>query len=320
MFLICGDEEFLKQKKRNELLSDLGCEGSMNYNAFSEEEIDINEIRELMHTEPFMESQRKLLISESGFFRTNAKQETAEVFSDVPDSCVVIFYEKEADRGSTLYKLISKKGEVFRFESAQSMSGRDRSAGKTEIRNWAKGVIRDAGRRIDSRTLYELTETAGYDMQNLSTELEKLICYTLDRPEGYLITAGDVSAICSRTLSDRIFDMMDLKFRGKTAEALSILEELYALRISPMSILYFMVRQYNQALAYKECVADRLSDAETISVMGIRDWQLDRMKNRLGAVSAEELIHRLEVCADTEMKVKRGDLQEKLAVELLIIR
>ena len=320
LFLICGDEEFLKQQKRNEMLAAFNCEGSMNYNAFSEDGIDIDEIRELIHTEPFMEEQRKLLISESGFFKANAGQESAEVFEDVPDSCIVIFYEKDADKGSRLYDLIRKKGEIFRFETADSMSGREKNAGKTEIRNWAKGVIRNAGRRIDSRTLFELAETAGYDLQNLSTELEKLICYTLERPDGSLITAEDVSAVCSKTLSDRIFEMMDHKFRGHVSEALAVLEELYALRISPMRILYFMVRQYNQALSYKECTAQRLSDAQTVSVLGIKEWQLDKLKTRLGAVTAEEIRYRLELCADAEYRVKTGDMREKLAVELLLIR
>ncbi|MDO4960365.1 MAG: DNA polymerase III subunit delta [Eubacteriales bacterium] len=320
LFLICGDEELLKEQKRDELLKKYNCEGSLNYNVFRDENIDLYEIKGLIGTMPFMEDLRKIQISGSGFFKGSAAEEVLETFKDVPETTVVIFHEKDADRSNALYKYVGKNGEVFRFDSADSKSGKEKSIGRSDVRNWAKQVIRDAGRRMDSRTLFELVEMTGYDMQNLSTELEKLICYTLGKPQGYVISGEDVDAVCSKTLSDRIFDMIDLKLRGNTAAALEILEELYSMKTAAMRILYVIVRQYNQALAFKECREKRMSDAETAAELGIKDWLIDRMSKQLERVSSEELKARLEACAETEFKIKQGDLPEKLALELLIIR
>ncbi len=320
LFLICGDEEYLKEQKRAELLQKYQCEDSLNYNVFSEDNLDLNEIRGLLNTMPFLEEYRKIQISGSGFFKGTASEEVTELFSDVPESSIVLFYEKDADKSNALYKLVREKGEIFRFDTAESRYGADKKESKTEIRNWVKTMLSQAGRRIDSRTLFDLVETTGYDMQNLSTELEKLICYTLDRPKGYVMTKEDVNRICSRTLADRVFDMVDLKLRGKTAEALLILEELYAMKNAGMRILYVIVRQYNQALAFKECQQKRLSDAETASAMGIKNWLVDKLKKQTAAITREELLARLEDCADTELRIKRGDIPEKLGVELLLIR
>lgn len=320
LFLICGDEEYLKEQKKDELLKHFQCEGSFNFNVFSEESFDLGEIGDLVRTVPFMEDLRKILIIGSGLFKGTADEEALRIFGDLPDTAAVFFLEKETDRANALYKLAGKDGEIYRFDSADSRKGPEKTAVRSDVRNWAKEQLRAAGRKIDSRTLFDLVEMTGYEMQNLSTEIEKLICYCYDKKPGYLITQADVNAICSRTLSDRIFEMMDLKMKGNTAAALGILEDLYAMKISPMKILYTIVRQYHQALAYTECRDKRLSDAETASALGVKDWLVERLKKQLRYMTPEELKKRLESCAETEYRVKTGDLPEKLAVELLLIR
>ena len=72
-------------------------------------------------------------------------------------------------------------------------------------------------------------------------------------------------------------------------------------------------------MGYTECRDKRLSDAETASALGVKDWLVERLKKQLRYMTPEELKKRLESCAETEYRVKTGDLPEKLAVELLLI-
>lgn len=320
LFLICGDEDYLREQQKNKLLSELNCEGSINFNVFTDDNLDIDEISSLMRTVPFAGKHRTLLIEGSGWFTGKVQSEMPETFAEIPDTCIVIFCEKNADKSNELYKLVQKNGEVRRFDSAESMQGKAKTAGKTEIRDWAKEQLRAAGRRIDSRTLFELTELTGYDMQNLSTELEKLICYTLDKPAGYAVSRDDVNAICSKTLSDRIFDMIDHKFKGRIPQAMNVLEELFALKIPAMRILFVIVMQYQRALGVRECMQAGLSDAEIMSKTGIKDWQLRRVREQVSNITAAELRQRLEACADTEYRIKTGDMTDRLGIELLMIR
>ena len=320
MYLICGDEDYLREQEKNRLLKALGCEGSMNYNCFSEEDIDLDEIISLMHTLPFAEEHRTIMIDGCGWFKGEGSKETAEAFSELPDSTVVIFYEKNVDKNNVLTRLIQSKGKIIRFDTADSRQGKDKTLGKSEVRDWVKNELKHAGRRIDSRTLNELTELTGYDMQNLSTELEKLICYTLDKPANYVIGRQDIDEVCSKTITDRIFDMIAFKLKGRVSEALTILEELFAVKTAAMRIIYVMVKQYEKALAVKEGMTAGLSDAEIMAKTGIKDWQLRRIKDQVTDVTLKELIKRLEACADTECSIKSGDISDRLGVELLIIK
>ena len=318
LILICGDEEYLKEKKKNELLDALSAHGSLNYNAFTGENADISEIGRLSGTMPFFEDHRTLLLSDTGWFKGAADEAVLGMVSEVPETSFLIFYEKDADAGSRLTRYIKDKGEVFRFASADSKKGRDASAARQEIRAWARDYLKAEGRNIDGRVLNDLAEMTGYDMQNLQTELEKLISYTLDRPAGAVISQADVDSICSKTLNDRVFEMMGHKLSGHSQKALELLEELFALRNPPMRVLYIIVRQYTQAFTLKDLQRQGMTDAQIMEKMQIRDWLLKKLKDQTRGCSASELQKRLEQCAEMETKVKNGDLPDRLAVEILI--
>ena len=332
LYLICGDEEYLKEQYKAKMLAALKCAGSMNYNAFYDDNIDIDEISSLMRTMPFMEPRRVISIDDTGWFSRgvieeddDAQEDTdinekAEIFSEVPDTTVIIFTEKKVDRSNVLYKLVKSRGEIVRFDTAdnKSKTSKEKAASKGDIKDWAKRRFKAEGRRIDTRTLNELTELTGYDMQNLSTEIEKLLCYTLYKPKDYIITADDINEICSKTIQDRVFDMIGYKLKGDVTKALALLEELFAVKTAAMKILRLVVRQYESALAYRECKTAGMSDAEIMNRLSLKDWQLRRIREQAGNTSVRELTARLETCAETEYRIKSGDVSDRLGLELLI--
>lgn len=352
LILICGSEDLLRENKRDELLKLYKAYGSMNFNAFSGSSIDLLEIRRLIDTVPMFEDKRKILITDSGLFKRSGKAaakneavpneeediaiaeaalaeagrgsiqegDPRETFSDIPDSTVVIFCERSVDASSPMYKFLQKQGEVFKFDSSGEKRGADRKKNESDIRRWALEYLKKDKRDIGGAELNRLLQITGYDMMNLSTELEKLVCYTMAKPAGYRITSADIEGITSRTLSDRVFSMIDLKLKGRTAEALKVLEELFAVKTPPMKVLYLLVRQYEQALCVRECLSEGMSDAAVLSRMELKDWQLKQIKEQIRGIGVDELKARLENAAETEYRVKRGDIPDRLAVELMVIQ
>ena len=351
LYLICGDEDYLREQKKKELLAALHTEGSMNFNAFSGRDADFDEAASLARTLPFLEERRVVLFEDTGFFKARrgggAEEEedasvpeaesggraargareareaggaaaVTELLDDLPDTTVLVFYERQADAGSSLYKRIKKKGEVFDFRKPEKKSFREAEEERANIRAWALDFLRKEKRRMDSRTLDELVNLAGYDRMNLSNELEKLVSYTLQRPDNTYITGEDIEAVCSRTVTDRVFEMMQMKLSGNTAGALRLFEDLLAVRTSPMKVLRMLQSRFAQALCVRELQDRRLSDEEICEKAGRRDWQLRRMKNELRRRTAGELRAYFEKSLDMEFSVKEGDLPDVIAVELLL--
>lgn len=336
VILICGDEEYLRNQKKEELLKALDAEGSPNFNRFEGEELDLDEIAVLAMTAPFFEPLRKILIIDSGLFKKEADKKdkkekidktenqrmAEELIAGLPEQTVIIFYEKNADAASPLYKMIKKIGNVYRFDSEASVKGLGKSKTRSDIRNWIRDSLAKENRTIDGSAANYLVQLAGYDMRNLSTEMEKLICYTLYEKPGYRITRKEIDAICSQTVQDRIFAMMGHILKREAAEALKILEELFSIKMPPMRIIRMFGSQCYQALNVKECMANGMSDAEVMRAMGFEtkeDWRLRNIKEQIRTSSYSDLRKKLELTAELEYKVKIGDLSDKLAAELLVI-
>ena len=74
------------------------------------------------------------------------------------------------------------------------------------LRRWILGRLNKEQKLITERALAVFMERTGSDMENIASELEKLLCYTLEKPD---ITEADVDAICTRQINNRIFDMIE---------------------------------------------------------------------------------------------------------------
>ena len=89
----------------------------------------------------------------------------------------------------------------------------------------------------------------GTDMGNIDRELEKLICYALDRD---VITAEDVMAVTTEQTTNKIFEMVNAIAEHNQRKALDLYYDLLALKEPPMRILFLLARQFNLLFQVKE--------------------------------------------------------------------
>ena len=351
LYLICGDEQYLKEKKKKELLHVLHAEGSMNFNAFEGKDTDQSEVLRLADTMPFGEAHRTILLSDTGFCKGSAPAELTEGLKDIPESTVVILTETDTDAQNALYKLIKEKGEIKSYQKAESKSYKEAAQDQTRIRGWAQEYLKKNGREIQGRAMTRLLQLTGYDMLNLQTELEKLISYTVPPEEleelakraaegggksalqettlwehggkpgteiYAQITEKDVEEICSKTVTDKVFDMLSAKLMGNIGTTLRLYEDLLALKVPPMRVLYLLSKQFNQVYLIKELSRSRIGDGELSERLKIKDWQLRKLREQSARLSLSDARRYLELCVEMEAKIKQGDMNERLGVELIL--
>ena len=314
IILICGDEEYLKSEKKKELLTLLGTAGSPDFNTFEGRDIDFNEVFDLADTVPFFGVSRTILLSDTGIFKGSSDEFILNSLEKLPETTYMIFCEQDCDAAGRLTKLVKQKGEIWKFTTVDSTKDwKAANAAKADVKTWIKSYLRDAGCTADSRAVEELTNLSGYNMQNLKTELDKLISYA-----GRNIRAEHIDAICSKTVSDRVFDMVDLKLSGSTEKALLLFEDMLSIRIEPMRILYMLAKQFNQVYIIKELSELRCSDAEILSRTGIKDWQLRKLRDKSRGRSLADMRYLTELCIEMETKIKQGDMNDRMAVEIIL--
>ena len=306
VYLLCGDESFLVSSYKKRLREAIAGDDTMNFNYFEGKSPDVREIISLADTMPFFAERRLILIDSSGFFKS-APDELAEYLPQMPDTTCMIFCESEVDKRNKLYKKVKEMGHVAELNKQTS----------DQLMNWAAGILTRDGKKITKPMMEYFLERTGDDMENIRTELEKLICYTMGRD---VITKEDIDAIGTVQVTNRIFDMVSAIVAGNTRKAMDLYEDLLTLKEPPMRILFLIARQFNQLLQVKE-LASKGSDKGTIaSRLKVPPFAAGKLITQAKAFSREQILSYVELCVESEEAVKTGQLSDRMAVELLIAR
>ena len=307
VYLLYGDEDYLKLQYKNKLLRALVTEGdTMNFSRFEGKEAQVPALIDLAETMPFFAEHRVILVEDSGFFK-NAAPQLAEYLPDMPETTCMIFIEKEVDKRSKTYKSLKDIGRMVEFKTPDEKM----------LTRWVLTVLQKNGKKLTQPTMQLFLEKAGNSMGNIDRELEKLICYVGDRE---IIQMDDVEEICTGQTENRIFDMIHMMAEKRQKEALELYYDLLALKEPPMRILVLLVRQFNILLQVKTMVAAGMEQNQIADRAGLRSFTIRRYRSEAGHFSVQKLKEALRDCARAEEDVKTGRLDDRLSVELILVK
>ena len=306
-YLLYGEEAYLKQQYKHNLVKALNPDGdTMNFSHYEGKHIDIKQLIDLCETMPFFADRRVILLEDTGFFK-NKSEELADYMKELPDYLCMVFVESEVDKRNRMYKAVKACGTIAEFA---------RQDEKTLMR-WAAGILGKAGKKITQRDMELLLTKTGTDMGNLRMELEKLICYTEGRD---VVTAEDIEEICTTQTTNRIFDMVRAVTEKNQKRALDLYYDLLTLKEPPMRILFLLAKQYRQLLQVKQFAEAGLAQPEMASKLGVPSFAVRNIASCARAYTISELEQAVNDFVDAEESVKTGRLEDKLSVELLIIK
>ncbi|RGF60776.1 DNA polymerase III subunit delta [Roseburia sp. AF15-21] len=307
VYLLYGTEDYLKRQYRDKLKHALvEPDDTMNFSAYEGKDINPKELIDLSETLPFFKEKRMILVENSGFFK-NSCDDLAEYMSQVPESTCFVFVEEEVDKRSKLFKAASRAGSAVEFETPK----------EDMLIRWILGRIQREGKKITQSVMQLFLSKTGSDMENIDKELEKLICYTLDKTE---ISAADVEAICTGQTENKIFEMIDAISARNQKKALDLYYDLLALKEAPMRILFLIARQFQNLLLIKSMSAKGYPAVSIAKTAGMPSFAVQKNLRQAGAFKINQLKEAIEDCGQAEEDVKTGRMADQLAVELLIVK
>lgn len=307
VYLLYGEEAYLKRQYRDKLKKALIPEGdTMNFSAYEGKDVEVKQLIDLAETLPFFNDRRMILVEDSGFFKS-ANEELADYLGQIPETTCIVFVEEEVDKRSKSYKAAAKAGRAVDFVTPDE---------KMLIR-WLMGRIQRENKKISQSVLAYFMAITGSDMENMERELEKVLCYTMDRPE---ITMQDLNEICVGQTENKIFDMVNAIAAGNQKQALTLYYDLLELKEPSMRILYLIAKQFQSLLLIKSMAAKGYPAASIAKTDGSPSFAVNKKLGQAKRFSMEELKAAIGACAQAEEDVKQGRLNEQMAVELLIVQ
>ena len=306
IYLLYGEERYLKRQYRDRLKSALGCEGdTMNTHFYEGKETPVGEVIDLAETMPFLADRRVIFIENSGLFKSGGEK-LAEYLAAPAETTCFVFTESEVDKRSKLFKTVQSKGYAADFAVQD----------ETTLKRWIAGMLKREGMRVTENTVNLFLLKTGTDMDHISMELEKLICYCMGRD---VVEEADVEAVCTTRISNHIFDMINAIADKQQKKAMKLYYELLALKEPPMRILFLLARQCNVLLQVKELKAKGFDQKSIGSKVGLPPFVAGKYITQSGKFRMSDLKSAVEQCVEAEEAVKTGRLNDVLSVELLIM-
>ncbi len=305
-YLLYGEERYLRRQYRERLQKALCGDGdTMNTHFYEGKNIVVGEIIDLAETLPFLAERRVIFIANSGLFKSGGEQ-LAEYLAAPCETAFLVFTESEVDKRSKLFKAVQSKGYAAEFAVQDE---------KTLMR-WAAGVLAKDNKRITESTVQLLLSKTGTDMDNIQMELEKLVCYCMDRE---VVTDADVEAVCTTRIGNHIFDMINAIADRQQKRALDLYYDLLALKEPPMRILFLIARQCNMLLQAKELKSRGYDNRTVGSRLGVAPFIASKYLNQAAKFKAAALRTAVERCVEAEEAVKTGRMNDVMSVEILIL-
>ncbi len=246
----------------------------------------------------------------------NAFKELEEIFSDIAESTVIVFYmqteelsQKERKTDKRFIELINKYGFTVDF----SLKDTDWLA------KYLMSRLNKAKIEIDYDTAYFVAENSSGEISYINNESEKLISYC----EKGKITIDDAKKVISKSVDASRYDLAKFLVAKDIEKTLRELDSLLFMKVKPMQILtaissciYDMYIVLSADTA-KKSENDIMSD---FSGYKNRGFVLRNARRNLSRFSVRDIENAVLLINKAEDELKGGKMDDRLVLERLVVK
>ena len=183
-----------------------------------------------------------------------------------------------------------------------------------ELGGWIAARATLQGVEVAPDAINELGAAVGPDSERIDQELAKLGAFAA----GARVTGADVRTLVSGAIESDIFELTQAVVRRDSETAIRRLESLLAEGQAPQQIIALLLWQFRVLLfasaMRSNADAERSAKAIRSSAYAIGKWQAFARR-----ISRADVIRAYEVLYATDLAIKTGRIEEKLAMTLCVL-
>ncbi|MDA1279978.1 MAG: DNA polymerase III subunit delta [Chloroflexi bacterium] len=229
-----------------------------------------------------------------------------EALSVLPATTELVFVEDTTLRDNGLaLKSVGPSASVQEYRRKQ----------RGELEIWIRDRFVFHGASATRDAVARVAWLAGADARLMDQEIKKLALYAGDRE----VVQRDVDLMVTDARETSIFAAVDAVLEHRPAVAMKLLYSLLSSGSSVQNILSMLARQVRLLILTVELRQQGVAQEEIGKRIGLTNrFALDKMLRQSGSFGIGQLasIHRRLLAAD--LAIKRGAMDERLAVEILV--
>ena len=317
-YIFCGlDEELIKEgislvvnNTVDKSLLDL------NYIRLDGLTTTFDDIMNACETMPFMGDKKVVVVYRASFLKdktdsagTKTYNDILKYLKDLPPYTVLIMYylfndKRDTPKKSIKVKALDKVSKVVYFDKLK----KDRYYKKVEE------VFKEKGKEIGKIELRYFAEKVQNNFDIIRREADKLIAYTGDR----VISKNDIDRLIANSSEDDIFDLIDFISQKKVEKALDLLYELLSKSDQHMLIISNIENNFKRLYEIKILVQSGARVNDISSKFKLPTFVCEKLMNQCSKFSVKQLQRLMEICLETENKIKTTGVDKNMEMELMI--
>ena len=315
IFLLYGEEDFLKNHGKKELLARITPDSMSEFNVFTYEgkKYDLISVKEAIEALPVFSDRKLLVFNNSAIFQLTGKDAATkeyrefweEIIDDIPQDVYIVFDEDKIDKRSAVYKKLLKKDSVVEFEYLS----------EDKMTNWTVGLFKTMGKIISPHEAKYLIEITQEGMTSVKREAEKIVAYTQGKTS---VTRQDIDDVTVPVAENRVFDMVDAILSKNAPLALKMLNDLLILKEEETRILGAISSNAEKLLTVKLMYDDKADKTQIASKTKIAPFIVGKYISLSSKYNSRDLKDLLSKCVEMDRMFKLTRTDKAVVLQTFI--
>ena len=315
LYVFHGEETFLLHhyfgQIKKQLIEELT--EAFNFHKLNQETFDIQSFSDSVENVPMMAEHTLVHVDDVDLFRLpeGDRGKLAEVLSDIPSWCTVIFTFETAEwkpdkRQKKLWEALDTQGLIVEF---QKQSQRDLIA-------WVTKHFAAQNKRISNDLCAYLIDITGGTMTALAGEIRKIVSYSgADE-----IKKTDIDAVAEPVLDAVVFQMTDLLGAGNYGDALQKLQQLLKMQQEPLAILGAIGAHFRRISTARTLLDHGRNSSELMKLCGLSDYPARKTMDAARRFTPEFCRRAAELVVETDYRMKTSVDEPERLLEMTILQ
>ena len=328
LYIFHGEDDFTRKEALNRLVEGLGDPEALatNTTRLDGSEVTFDHLTSVVNAVPFLADHRVVIVegllsksnpperqrgrasatrAKTGKKATNQWEGLPEAVKAMPPSTVLILDDGPLHRDNPMLKALAPVSEVKTFVPLRG----------GQLQGWIRKRVSGAGGQISPKATSLLMASYDGSLWKLAGDIEKLTLYAAGRA----IEESDVEKLVAGSQDSNIFALVDAVVAGNRTKAFRQLSALFLDGVSAFHILTMIGRQVRMMALAIDLEARRVPSSEYPKHLGTGSrFAIDKVMQQASGTTLSAVTRAYEVVLETDLKLKSTDMQEEVALEMLV--
>ena len=293
LYVLYGTERLLMDQRLDKLKKDHHCnQEQMNYTVYDVSKEGMKVVLEDVMTPPFLSDEKMVVIKKADFLTTKKiKKDNHDIdyfmqclpYLDKTVHLVIFNDEKNFDERKKVVKMLRKEAQFYEINPLNYY----------KVSDTARQAVKKRNCTIDDDALELLLSRKGTNLMDIASEVEKLCLYTQH------IDIHCVEELVNRPLDENVFDLTTAILSKDKQKMMSIYKDLMTIKL-----------------------LDRkgYTDQEIAKMLAVNPFRLKYVRKEGQFFQIDELLRCLNELSLLDVKIKTGQIDKKLGLELFMLR